>query len=164
MTDGISAKGMARAAAVRPFLRAAAISALTWGMASAAPALAGPQGIEISGQWIRSILPMRPAAGYFTLTNSTDRAVALVGASAPGCAGVMMHQSKQVNGVMQMVGVKQVEVPAHGTLAFAPGGYHIMRMKPDDSVKPGKTVAVTLDFGDGSSLIADFPVKNAMGK
>jgi hypothetical protein len=68
-----------------------------------------------------------------------------------------------VNGVDQMVHVDKVEVPAHGSFKFAPGGYHIMCMKPTDAVKPGKSVSVTLKFADGRTISADFPVKNAMG-
>lgn len=145
-------------------LRTVAIVALVWVLASAAPPMAGAQPIQISGQWIRSIVPMRPAAGYFTLKNPGDSPIALVGASSPGCASMMLHQSKTVNGVDQMVHVKQVDVPGHGSFTFAPGGYHVMCMKPNELVKPGKSVAVTLKFADGTALTTDFPVKNAMGK
>jgi hypothetical protein len=135
--------------------------ALVLAVACAAPA--GAQDLLISGQWIRSIVPMRPAGGYFTLKNDGDETAVLVGAASPGCASMMLHQSKQVNGVDQMVHVDKVEVPAHGSFKFAPGGYHIMCMKPTDAVKPGKSVSVTLKFADGRTISADFPVKNAMG-
>jgi periplasmic copper chaperone A len=47
---------------------------------------------------------------------------------------------------------------------FAPGGYHLMCMQPAAAMRPGKTVAVTLDFAGGETLSAPFPVRNATGK
>ena len=46
----------------------------------------------------------------------------------------MLHQSKEENGVEKMLPVKSVPVPAHGTLSFAPGGYHLMCMQPQASM------------------------------
>jgi copper(I)-binding protein len=62
-----------------------------------------------------------------------------------------------------MMGVKSVPVPAHGSVSFAPGGYHLMCMQPKD-MKPGGTATVTLSFKDGTSLKGDFPIKGATGQ
>lgn len=72
---------------------------------------------------------------------------------------VMLHQTKEVHGVEKMVPVKSLPVPAHGTLSFAPGGYHLMCMQPQASMAIGKSVPVTLKFADGSSITAQFPVQ-----
>jgi copper(I)-binding protein len=60
--------------------------------------------------------------------------------------------------------VKSLKVPAHGTLSFQPGGYHLMCMKPQSSMKIGASVPVTLKFADGKTLTASFPVKGPGGK
>ena len=123
------------------------------------PALAGaPQGIGLSDARVRMVLPSRPAAAYFTLTNTTDTAIDLVGTSAPDCGSAMMHQSVKKDGVDKMIPVKSVEVPAHGTLVFAPGGYHIMCMEPSAAVVAGSTMDITLDFSDGSELTGSFAI------
>ena len=72
---------------------------------------------------------------------------------------LMLHQSKQVNGVDTMRAVKSVTVPAHGTVSFAPGGYHLMCMQPQPSMQAGGSATVTLKFADGQSLTQSFPVK-----
>ena len=59
--------------------------------------------------------------------------------------------------------VHSVTVPAHGSVAFAPGGYHLMCMAPSDAMKPGASVPVTLKFATGDVTI-DFAVKGATGE
>lgn len=130
----------------------------------AAQAFAGTDGLGLSDGWMRIIIPSRPAAGYFTLKNNSSTERKLVGASSPDCGMMMLHQSKTENGVDQMMPVKEVAVPAHGSVHFAPGGYHLMCMRPKAAVKPGKSVPVTLTFDDGTSLTADFAVRGATAK
>jgi periplasmic copper chaperone A len=148
-----------------PVARATLIAAAL-ALAVAPNALAGNSannGLSISNPWVRIIIRARPASGYFTLKNDSDTAHQLVGAASPACGMAMLHQSKSVDGVEKMLEVKQVEVPAHGSITFAPGGYHVMCMKPGDAVSPGKTIPITLKFADGSNLTADFAVKSATG-
>jgi len=133
-------------------------------LAPLAPAQAAPKGLSIEQPWIRLIIKARPAAGYFTLRNDGDKPVQLTGASSSACGMVMLHQSKQVNGVEKMVHVGNVTVKPHGTLKFEPGGYHLMCMKPQSAMSIGKSVPMTLQFADGETLTAQFPVKGAGGK
>jgi hypothetical protein len=127
-------------------------------------AVAANGGISVKDARLRFIIPSRPAAGYFTLDNDTSAAVQLVGASSTGCGMLMLHQSSNNNGVETMRSVKSVAVPPHGSISFAPGAYHLMCMSPAKSVSPGKTVAITLKFGDGRTVAADFVVRGAGDK
>jgi len=77
---------------------------------------------------------------------------------------VMLHQTKSENGVDRMMMVKGVKVPAHGSLSFAPGGYHLMCMEPRNSMAIGASVPVILKFADGKTITATFPVKGPGGK
>jgi copper(I)-binding protein len=143
---------------------ASALAAILFGAALLAPALAHAAGVSIEQPWMRFIIRAAPAAGYFTLKNDTDAAIELTGASSTGCGMVMLHETKEVNGVEQMLMVKSIKVPAHGTLSFHPGGYHLMCMKPQTNMKVGASVAVVLKFADGKMLTAQFPVKGPGGK
>ena len=133
-------------------------AALIFGAASAQAA-----GLTLSNTWVRFIMSSLPAAGYFTLTNDTGKAASLVGAASPACGTLMLHKSMNMNGQESMVMVKSVKVPAHGKIEFAPGGYHLMCLKPQPSMKVGARVPVTLRFADGTKMTADFPVRNATG-
>lgn len=149
----------------RSFLRGngRAASALLFaaGLAFApGPTFADEAGMTLSGAWVRSVLPSRPAAGYFTLKNDTGMDRKIVSASSSACGMLMLHLSKGDHMAM----VDSVDVPAHGSVSFAPGGYHLMCMKPGEQVKPGATVQMTLTFDDGGTLTAGFPVRNAKGE
>jgi copper(I)-binding protein len=142
-----------------------ALVAILFGVTLLAPTLAqAAGGVTIDKPWMRFIIKATPAAGYFTLKNDGDTAVELTGASSAACGMVMLHQTKEVNGVEKMMMVKSLKVPAHGTLSFQPGGYHLMCMKPQSSMKIGASVPVTLKFAGGKTLTASFPVKGPGGK
>ena len=147
-----------RTTRVRP-LAGLAVAATLAALAAAEPAAADEAGLALSGPYMRLIIPARPAAGYFTLENAGDADRALVGAASPGCGSVMLHKSESKNGVETMMPVASVPVPAHQSISFAPGAYHLMCMAPTASLKPGGSVPVTLKFEDGGTLTADFPVR-----
>ncbi len=123
-----------------------------------APALAGADGLEISDAQMRITIPGRPAAGYFTLANTGSDTRVLVGAASPACAKAMLHQNKMENGVMKMLPAGELEIAPGDTLRFAPGGYHVMCMKPAADIRNRKSVPVTLKFKNGETLEAEFSV------
>ena len=113
-----------RARSSTPANGPAVSAALLLALSLTAPALAAPKGVTIEQPWMRMIIKARPAAGYFTLHNNSDKPVVLTGASSSACGMVMLHQSKEENGVEKMLPVKSVTVQPHGTLKFEPGSYH----------------------------------------
>lgn len=124
-------------------------------------ALAAPP-ITISQPWFRYIVPQTPAGGYMTLRNTSAHPEVLTGAHSPACGMLMLHRSESSGGADRMVHVPSVAVPPHGTLSFAPGGYHLMCMQP--RMRPGENVAVTLTFQGGQTVSAAFPVFGPAGK
>ncbi len=130
----------------------------------AANAQSAANGLSVSGEWFRLIMPTLPAAGYFTLNNATAAPEKLVGAASPACGMLMLHESVSKNGEESMIMVQSVAIPAHGKVQFAPGGYHLMCMSPRPAMAPGKSVPVTLRLASGATLSASFPVRGATGK
>ncbi len=125
---------------------------------------AGAADLVVQGAWMRLLMSSRPAAGYFVLRNEGATARTLVGASSPGCAGLMLHRSLDEGGQERMAMVASVDIPAHGTLRFAPGGYHLMCMSPGAAVRVGSSLAVTLRFADGATVESMFAVKGPTGQ
>src|ERR1700733_11145594 len=123
---------------------------------------AGP--LAVSDAWIRAMPASIPSGGYFTLRNGTAKDVILTGAATPACGSLMLHQSEMTGGMSSMHHVDEVDVPAGGSVAFAPGGYHLMCMQATSAITPGGNVPVTLIFKDGSKVTASFAVRNAAGK
>jgi copper(I)-binding protein len=126
------------------------------------PAFAGP--VQVSDAWIRALPANLPAAGYFTLHNTSRKEISLTAAQTSACGMLMLHKSAESGGMGSMQDVTSVAVPAGGTVKFAPGGYHLMCMDPTPAVAPGATVSITLSFSDGSRSQTGFAVKNAQGK
>ncbi|EIM03017.1 hypothetical protein RHOFW104T7_16745 [Rhodanobacter thiooxydans] len=117
--------------------------------------------IRASHAWIRVLPGALPAGAYVTLENDGNQPVALRGASSSVYAEVMLHRSSREGGVSRMAMVDALNVPAHGKAELAPAGYHLMLMRPHAPVKPGDTVTLTLQFGDGSTLATDFVARPA---
>jgi hypothetical protein len=89
--------------------------------------------IVLSNAW------SRPAIGtgvvYLTVANHGASADRLDGARTPVARTVELHESMasdatmngmKMTGVMSMERVTAVTVPAHGSVTFSPGGYHLM--------------------------------------
>lgn len=160
----LSLRSRAVGPVARPIHRAVLAGALGAVLAAGTVAHAADNGVKVSDPWMRLVVPSRPAAGYFTLSNDTAKAQVLIGATSPACGMLMLHQSIQQNGMDRMSMVKSIRIPAHGDVKFAPGGYHLMCTSPSKAVTPGGSVPVTLRFADGGTVTARFPVRGAMGK
>lgn len=125
---------------------------------------ASPPSVAVEQGWFRSLPGALPAAGYFVLHNTGDKPLVLRGADSSACGAVMLHKSDSMNGMAMMEDVPKVDVPAGGTLRFAPGGYHLMCMNPTAKMKVGTEVPVTLHFIDATEVEAGFAVRGATGQ
>lgn len=126
------------------------------GAAVCAPA--APAGVRAEHAWIRWLPANLPAAGYVVLVNDGDGDATLTGARSADYGMVMLHQSRLDESDSRMEPVASLTVPAHGSVALSPGGYHLMLMHPTRALKPGDTVAITLEFAGGGTLQVDFSV------
>jgi hypothetical protein len=125
-----------------------------------ANAVTGPS-VRASLVWIREAPPGIPVlAGYFTLQNLTDQALTLTAVESPDFSSVEIHRSFVKDGVEQMEPVPSIAIPAHGSVEFKPGGYHLMMMQPKKNMFPGDMAEVTLTFSDGSQLAILAPVRH----
>lgn len=117
------------------------------------------QAIGVQNAWVRWLPNNLPAAAYFTLTNSSDKAIDLVDVSSADYGSAMLHQTVSNGSTQKMVMVDKLTVPAHGKASIAPGGYHVMLEDAKHKVAPGDTVHLKLQFSDGETIDAPFAVK-----
>ena len=118
--------------------------------------------IMVTDAWFRNLPGALPAGGYFTAKNIGTRDIAITGAKSDACGMLMLHRSSDKGGMSGMDMVTKVEIPAGGTLSFAPAGYHLMCENP--KMKIGAKVPVVLTLSDGTSVAVPFLVRNARGK
>ena len=121
-----------------------------------------PAELKVTHAWVR--LPAaqeNPGAAYFTISGG-EAPVSLLVVSAPFAIRTELHQSMAGNdNMMSMKPLKQVDVPARGTVAFAPGGLHVMLFDVGPAVHAGTHVPLTLGFADGRKITVDAEVRSA---
>ncbi len=111
---------------------------------------------SVSQAWVRlAAVDGQPAAAYFTL-HGGRRDVRLVRIESALAAKVELHQSMTgTQGMASMVPLDHVDLPAHGTVQFRPGGHHAMLIGLDSAARPGTAVPLRLGFSDGSTAEAE---------
>jgi copper(I)-binding protein len=98
------------------------------------------------------------AAVYFTASNNGDQPDRLIGASTDVASSVQIHETAMADdGTMSMEEVDGLDVPAGGTLALEPGGYHLMLIDAERA-DVGDTVQVTLDWENAGEMTIDVEV------
>lgn len=143
----------------RPALLALAIAALS------APALASDYklgAITIQNPWTRPAMAGMNGVGFLAIANTGSKPVKIMGAQSPAAGKIEIHRSAMANGVMTMRRQDDgVVVPAGGTLALAPGGYHLMLLALNRPLVAGQKIPVTLIFESGRRIAIDLTVQTA---
>ncbi len=139
-----------------------------------------PTGITVENPWVRpAILPAgHPSshtdeddsdhshhgsgvisAMYLTISNDRGQAVQLTAVETSIAEVIEIHQTENQNGLMRMQPVQAVEIPAGGTVEFAPGGHHVMLIDITEQLDAGDTISATLVFNTGERIeLPDVPV------
>jgi copper(I)-binding protein len=126
---------------------------------AAAPAQAACAPVA-EAAWIRAAPPTaRMLAGYVRLRNPCQSALALTGARSAAFGEVSLHETRLVGGVSQMRHAAALRVAPGRTLVLAPGGAHLMLMRPARVPAAGERVRIELLLSDGRSLPVQFTVR-----
>jgi copper(I)-binding protein len=127
----------------------------------ATSALAAVSPLRIEAGWVRATPPGAQAgAAYFNLTNTGKTPDRLLGGSAPGVKRVEVHEMSVTGGVMRMRPLTDgLALPAGGTVALKPGGYHIMLIGLDGPLKAGSALPLTLRFEKAGQVTVTLPIK-----
>ena len=138
----------------------AAIGIALSGAAMAQNASVGP--IKIENAYTRSTVPGQQVAGGFMKIENKGIADQLVSVSSPAAGEVQLHEMAMEGSVMKMRQVKDITVPAGGSVELKPGGLHLMFMNIKSPLTAGETVPVKLKFAKAGEVEVRIPV-NAMG-
>ncbi|MBB4856761.1 copper(I)-binding protein [Novosphingobium chloroacetimidivorans] len=109
----------------------------------------------------RLVLPViagRPGVVYFRVANNTSAKITLAGVHVQGAGKAEMHRTSGG----KMTPVEQVPIDAGASIAFVPGGLHIMAFDIEPSLKAGDRSELTLTFSDGDKISVPLKVE-AMG-
>jgi copper(I)-binding protein len=105
------------------------------------------------------------AAVYLTLVNQGTYADRLLGATSPAAATVQIHEHRMTaEGVAQMREVAGgIELAPGASVAFAPGGLHLMLVDLGERLRAGAALPLTLRFEHAGELSLEVPVRSMRG-
>jgi periplasmic copper chaperone A len=115
--------------------------------------------IRIEKPWSRATpIGAEVSAGYCIIRNDGAKPDRLTGGTAE-FADVEIHQTKSEEGVTEMRELKTgLNIPAHGSVGLAPGGYHLMFTHLSQALTKGQTLKATLTFEHAGDVEVEFKV------
>ena len=150
---------MSLMARLRSAIVAAALALPALGPAAAHDFKSGP--IEVVHPWARATPPAaKVGGGYAEIRNDGSEPDRLVSVTAEVAGRVEIHQMGVKDGIMTMRPVEGgVPVPANGTAALAPNGYHLMLLELKRPLKAGESFAGTMTFEKAGTIPVTFDVQ-----
>jgi uncharacterized protein YcnI/copper(I)-binding protein len=129
---------------------------------AATPGTATIGALKIEGGWTRATAEgAKVGAGYLTISNSGSTADTLVSVETQIAGKNEIHEmTMSEEGVMRMRRLADgIEIPAGGSVAFKPGGAHLMFLDLKEPIKEGASVTVKLVFKSGAAGEVSLPAK-----
>ena len=119
-----------------------------------------PDGIAVTnGRLMLPAVAGNPGAVYFDLAYDGDRSVALNRAHVEGAESATLHEYAEWNRQMQMAEMLPLVLKKGDTLAFEPGGKHVMAMGVSPELQPGGTTEVTLIVSGGDKTTFEAEIR-----
>ena len=116
--------------------------------------------IKVENAYTRATAPGQQVAGGFLKIENKGGADQLVSASSPAAGEVQLHEMAMDGNVMKMRQVKDIPVPANGSVELKPGGLHLMFMNIKAPLAAGETVPVKLKFAKAGEVEVKMPVNS----
>ena len=134
-----------------------AASVLTTAPAISHETVAGD--LTIDHAHARPNLPNRPSAAYMTIMNAGETPDRLLAATSDAFGTIELHTVEHKDGVMKMMPIEAVDVPAGGMATMEPGGMHLMLFDATERFKIGDKFEATLTFENAGEVTVTFMVE-----
>ncbi|MEX3775287.1 copper chaperone PCu(A)C [Pseudomonas sp. MYb118] len=118
--------------------------------------------LEIAHPWSQELPPNAPTvAAYFVIHNTGKAADTLLSVDSPIAGVAELHEHVMQNDLMKMQQVPKVEIPAGGTVTFAPMAYHVMLLdlKDRSQLSDGKRFPMTMHFEKSGDVTVEVAVQ-----
>jgi copper(I)-binding protein len=134
------------------------IGLLLFALTMATACSSAGRGIIVSNAWVRTS-PAIDSAAYMMIENAGDREDRLLAVTSDAAASVELHETQEMDGMMQMTPAQAITVPAHGQVQLKPGAMHVMLMGLRRELKAGDQVTLTLNFEKAGSVRVETVVR-----
>ena len=116
--------------------------------------------ISVENARIRMMPPGSPmTAGYFLITNNSDKDITLVGVSSSKYKSMEIHDIVKEGDMMKMIKQESITIAANSKLEFKPMSYHLMFMMPKENITENQEIDVMFNTKSGDTFSANFTVK-----
>ncbi len=116
--------------------------------------------IVVEDAWVRAVPPVSTvSAGFMKLKNLGDEEDVLIGVESDISEVGEIHTTYMEDGFMKMRMLKEVKVPAGGSVEFKPGGKHLMLINLNKHPKKGDKVKLILRFKKTGTLEVEAEVR-----
>jgi len=138
---------------IRPRVAALATLLLATTVPAVEPTDARKGAIVVSDAWTRPTAAGMPmGVAYFSVRNDGSNADAIIAATTPAAAHVEFHQTTLADGMARMRPLKEITVPAKGTVSVSPGGIHLMLVDLKAPLAVGARIPLVLEFRNAGKL------------
>ena len=109
------------------------------------------QDVVVSGYIKPTLRGAKVGVGYITIENKREGDITLKSAGSDIAGRVELHDhTMSPEGLMQMIEIKDLKIPAGGSLAMAPGGKHLMLFELEGAINVGDKAKFTFNFDLGN--------------
>jgi len=126
-----------------------------------AAALAAKANIDITDAWTRATAGNATTAAIYLHLVSAKDPDRLVGIETAAAQKIEVHDETNQAGVVKMTVLPAVDIPAGGTVNFAPNGRHLMLTGLKAPLKEGDSFLITLSFDKAGTQSATVKVLGA---
>lgn len=94
------------------------------------------------------------SVAYFTINNRGDTSITVDRIDSPQYDNVEMHETTLDDGISRMRPIESFQVDPSSSIEFAPGGKHVMLMRPTANIVPGSSVALEFNYDNGLLIVS----------
>ena len=91
---------------------------------------------------------------YFIIDNRGDTSITVDRIDSPQYDNVEMHETTLDDGISRMRPIDSFQVDPSSSIEFAPGGKHVMLMRPATNVVPGSSVTLEFNYDEGLLIVS----------
>jgi copper(I)-binding protein len=121
--------------------------------------------LTVDQGFVRGLPPGQSnTAAFMVISNTSNNAITLVGASTSVAASAAFHGHSEENGVMKMRHIPELVIDAGQKIELKPGGLHLMLMGLKAPLKDGNQVTINIEQKNGQSLEISLPVHSVLNE
>lgn len=122
------------------------------------------QQLHVAHGWARESIGASPnGAAFVVIHNPTEQDDTLITVSSVASEKVELHTHEQSDaGVMSMVHLPELQIPAGAHIEFKPGELHLMLVKLAAPLQPGMKIKLTFEFKISGKTDVEIPVLSVM--